>query len=53
MKKCKKNACNVDYESQRQARVALLVKILDVLDDNECKMTSCEIRIRLLDIVDI
>ncbi len=43
----------MDYESQRQARVALLVKILDVLDDNECKMTSCEIRIRLLDIVDI
>lgn len=53
MKKRGKKIKTVDYESLKQAKIALLTKIVDSLDDNLCSMSSCEIRLRLLDIMDV
>lgn len=52
MKKSSKRYGYVDLESDRQASMALLFKLVDMLDDESINMTSCEIRMLLLDAIE-
>ena len=40
-----------DFESEKQAKMALLSKIVDKMDDESLILTSCEIRMYLLDVI--
>lgn len=53
MKKRAKKAIKRDFESERQSRLALLSKLMNRINDESLNMTSCELRMYLLDIIDI
>lgn len=53
MKKEVKKRINRDFESERQSRLALLSKLMDRINDESLKITSCELRMYLLDVIDI
>jgi hypothetical protein len=40
-------------ESVKEAQDALLTKIIEKIDDNSLKMTSCEIRMYILDAINV
>jgi hypothetical protein len=52
MKKRSKKTIIQDFESEKQAKMALLSKIVDKMDDESLILTSCEIRMYLLDIIE-
>lgn len=49
-KKKKKPAIHT-MELDRISKIALLKKVIDMLDDDSQKFSSCEIRVRLLDVL--
>lgn len=53
MKKRGKKVKTVDYENIKQSKIALLTKLVDKLDDNSLKLSSCEIRMYILDAIEL
>lgn len=53
MKKRSRKSAKKDFEAERQARLALLSRLVDKLDDDSLKISSCELRMYLLDVIDI
>lgn len=53
MKKRIKRNINKQLDMVKQSREALLIKLVDMLDDTSLKLSSCEIRMLLLDAIEI
>ena len=53
MRKKKKTITIPIMESVKEAQDALLTKIIEKIDDNSLKMTSCEIRMYILDAINV
>lgn len=53
MKKSKKMVSIKDFEATKEARVSLLTRLVKLLDDDSQRLTSCEIRMYLLDAMDL
>lgn len=53
MKKRVKRNIEKDLNLVKQSREALLIKMVDMLDDSSTKLSSCEIRMLLLDAIEI
>ena len=52
MKKKVRKYKKFDYEAEKKMRDEMLTNLVNMINDDEMKMSSCEIRVRLLNAIE-